>query len=470
MGDDGGDRRWRLNRRQVLAASGLSTVAGCVALDVDDADVAIGDVGFNNGLKLGEVTAHSADVWTRLSRTEVSQPSNRERWYPATWGTVRLEVRPQDDPEAVQSFERRATPARDGTVQVRLSDLDPATEYRIALASTRNEEIGVEYPGRFRTAPGRDTAIPLRFAVVSCQAWRFRDAGGQGFETYRTLSQLSPDFFVHTGDMVYYDQGRLRGRTKQRARTHWHRTYSLAYLKRFHATTPSYFLKDDHDIIDNDSWPGQRYGDLTFEEGVAIFDEQNPTGDRPYKTIRWGADLQIWLLEMREFRSPNPIPDGPEKTILGDEQIAWLERSLSESDAPFKVVIAPSIFVGPDRRGKNDNYANPGFRTEGRRLRRFLAAQDAVVLGGDRHWQYASVDADTGLWEFGCGALAKGREGGWRGRPAPAHRFLAVKPGFLWVRVDREDDAPVLSVEHRDRFGGVRNRETFEAEPLAHRG
>jgi len=464
------DDRWLLNRRQLLAVSGVGALAGCTEF-TGSGDSTESPYGFNNGLKIGEVRPRSAVVWTRLSRDAPTTWATRNLWYPPAAGTVEMLVWPADDPTDVRWFERRTTLDQDATAQFRLTDLEPDTVYRVVLRGAPDaDDDPVELTGGFSTAPDDTTPSAVSFAVVSCQAWRFRDAGEAGFRTYRTLDEWDPDFFVHTGDIVYYDQGYLRGRSVPTARTHWHRTYSLDFLRAFHNDTPSYFLKDDHDIIDDDCWPGQRYGDLTFEDGVAVFEEQNPTGEVPYRTVRWGEDLQIWLLEMREFRSPNTVPDGPDKTILGERQIRWLQETIDRSDAAFRVVISPSIFVGPDRQNKNDNYANEGFRTESRMLREFLADRGVVVLGGDRHWQYASVDAETGLWEFGCGALAKGREGGWRsGDVRDEHRFLAVRPGFLWATVERENGEPVLTVEHRSRRGRLRHSEQFTANPVEHR-
>jgi alkaline phosphatase D len=438
------------------------------AFDDEETETAYG---FNNGLKIGDVTADSAIIWTRLSEDTDTPVWNRRIWFPPAEGSVELAVWPDGDPTTQRRLEQRAEATDDATVHFTLDDLEPATAYRVALWGEPDEADGaVELEGLFRTAPDEEMADPVSFAVVSCQAWRFQDTQEPGFETYKTLDRMDPSFFVHTGDMVYYDQGSLRGRSISTARTHWHRTYSLDLLTEFHRDTPSYFLKDDHDITADDCWPGQQYGNLTFDDGVAIFNEQNPTGDSPYKTVRWGEDLQIWLLEMREFRSPNPMPDGPDKTILGDEQIRWFTETVDQSDAAFRVVIAPSIFVGPDKGGKSDNYANEGFSTESRELREFMADRNVVVVGGDRHWQYVSVDAETGLWEFGCGALARGREEGWTpGDLRPEHRFLAVKPGFVWATVDREAGEPILTVEHRSATGRVRNTEQFTANPVEHR-
>ena len=98
---------------------------------------------------------------------------------------------------------------------------------------------------------------------------------------------------------------------------------------------------------------GQKYGSVTFEEGVRLFnEEQFPSRTPRYQTVQWGKDLQVWFLEGRDFRSPNTMVDGPEKTILGVEQKAWLFKTLDASTATFKLVFSPTPIVGPDRSGK----------------------------------------------------------------------------------------------------------------------
>ncbi len=34
------------------------------------------------------------------------------------------------------------------------------------------------------------------------------------------------------------------------------------------------------------------------------------------RTFRWGKTLQIWLVEGRDYRSPNNMPDGPEDPVV----------------------------------------------------------------------------------------------------------------------------------------------------------
>jgi len=120
--------------------------------------------------------------------------------------------------------------------------------------------------------------------------------------------------------------------------------------------------------------------------------------------------LQIWFLENRMYRSDNATKDGPEKTIWGLEQKAWLKETLQESDATFKVLISPTPMIGPDDIRKTDNHTNHGgFRHERDEFFSWLKEtgldkQNFYIICGDRHWQYQSIHP-SGIEEFSCGAL-----------------------------------------------------------------
>ena len=245
------------------------------------------------------------------------------------------------------------------------------------------------------------------------------------------------DFLVHTGDIVYYDIPRPLATSLPVARFKWNRMFALPFQRTFFSNTSSYFMKDDHDALKNDSWPGQWYGDLTWEEGLAIFREQVPMGEKTYRTIKWGKHLQIWLVEGRDFRSSNTMADGPDKTIWGDAQKKWFYESVQASDATYRILISPTPIVGPDRDGKIDNHANPSFATEGEEIRSFLATQENMyVICGDRHWQYVSKDPETGLVEFSTGPTSDAHAGGFsQSEKSPMHSYLKIKGGFLSVDV-----------------------------------
>ena len=67
---------------------------------------------------------------------------------------------------------------------------------------------------------------------------------------------------------------------------------------------------------------------LTHDEGIRVFKLVFPMSPLTCRTFRWGQGLQIWLVEGRDYRSPNAMPDGPNKSIWGKEQLAWLKRTL----------------------------------------------------------------------------------------------------------------------------------------------
>ena len=417
--------------------------------------------GFANGIKIGEVTDTSAVLWTRL--TENPEPTNQtEKWtkenpnwtVPGLEGKVTFTIDKKiKDGWAFQTQFLPATADNDFCVQYEFTQLDPSTTYRVLAVGpwVSGVEENVKTSATFTTAPAPSSEAPLTFTVSTCQEFELRDDPANGHKIYQSMAALNPSFFVQTGDTLYYDRKEPLAKNIDLARYRWGRMYGLPFQKEFHRHTPSYWMHDDHDVLKNDAWPGQNYGDLTWEQGLKVWREQIPQSEKPFRTFRWGKNLQIWLPEGREFRSPNKMKDGPEKTILGKEQWAWLEKTMRESDATFKLYLSATPVVGPDRGGKNDNHANQGFQHEGQRLRKFLnSIPGCFVINGDRHWQYHSIDSETGLNEFGCGPASDSHAGGWNQKnKLPEHQFLRVKGGFASIKITPES----ATVTHHDVDG-----------------
>jgi alkaline phosphatase D len=410
-------------------------------------------------IKVGEVTADSAIIWTRL--TDAPRPGDDVEGLavPGHDGAVRVEYYPVGDPLATRTTSWAQVTADDDHVhQFRLTALSPGSLYRV-VAHSRGPDggRGEAVTGSFRTAPPAWDPARVVFTVVTGQQFQHQDSP-DGFRAYDSMRALGPSFFVHTGDIVYYDKPGPMATSIALARHHWHRTYSLPSLVRFHRRVPSYFIKDDHDTYADDCWPGmtrEDMGEMSFEAGLEIFREQVPMGDSTYRTVRWGKDLQVWLVEGRDFRSPNPEPDGPDKTIWGGAQLHWLKKTMAQSDATFKVLISPTPIVGPDRESKRDNHSNPNFSYEGDHIRHWLRANvpEAVVVCGDRHWQYASVHPETGLREFSCGPISDVHAGGFGGFVEGWHRYFNLTGGFLSVTVERVAGRPVMTFRHHDVMG-----------------
>ena len=419
---------------------------------------------FANGMKIGEVTQTGAIIWTRLTAVEHGDPTSATHAAPGADGSVALKLKASNG--SVHDFGRMdAKSESDFVCQFAADGLSPATSYEIELTAFEDSgEPSAALTGRFRTAPEADAKARVRGFVVSCQGIGTVDDERRGHWIYDAMSRFEPDLFVHTGDIVYYDKSYAGkhpiSQDVPAARQRWNRMFAYEWNREFHRNVASYFLKDDHDTLKNDAWPGQTYGDLTWDQGLRLFREQTPQGELPYRSVRWGRDVQIWLLEGRDFRSANNMPDGPEKTLLGAEQKAWLKRTINESDATFKLVISPGPIVGPDKEGKNDNLANEGFQTEGDEIRRFLAGvPNLFVICGDRHWQYASRDFETSLLELGCGPInaAHAEIGGNPGERDPHLYFGGGKGGCLMFEVTPGADESAITFKWLDadrRIGG----------------
>ena len=439
----------------------------------------------------GEVTATSAIVQTRAEPGEAGRflLERADAAVPA----------PDDEPvgpDQLLDAEQAAIAGADGVVRVRFGDLPPDTLFRFRWAADGGE------PGRagtFRTLPGADATAPVSFVVVTGLNYaKFHGSSAidrqqhleqnntdlpppapeaerkLGYPMLEAIRKVDPHFVVFTGDTVYYDtptKGRAKTRDEMRAK--WHAQFAQPRFRDLLAAVPAFHMKDDHDFRVDDSdnagdyAPSPELGIETFREQVPVVppgDDETPT----YRTVRCGKDLQIWLVEGRDYRSPNKMEDGPEKTIWGEEQYQWLTRTLKESDATFKLLISPTPLVGPDDKRKTDNHTNfGGFRHERGRFFDFLQAEgmlesgEFLVLCGDRHWQYHATHP-SGVQEFSSGAIHRsnarpGREAGDPQSTDPdgdivQHYLMGrdAKPlgGFLHVRVHRVEGAPTLTLSH----------------------
>jgi arylsulfatase A-like enzyme len=414
---------------------------------------------FANGAKVGEVDSDSAIIWVRLTASPMADFERLPIFTSGLGEGVPDEGAMPDDvvpgmtgqarvlfwPDSETGDGKRVTewitvrPDNDYIHQFHVEGLRAGQRYSYAVESREvgGSAVAQTIYGQFRTAPNENMAPPIRFIVTTCQALRSIDAGAEGHSTYAQMLDFEPHFLVHTGDIVYYDKAPL-AKTISQARAKWNMMFAYRNNRYFHQNVTSYFMKDDHDTLKNDCWPGQTYGDLTFDQGLAIFREQVPMGDLTYRSYRWGKDVEIWMTEHRDFRSPNQMPDGPEKTILGGAQKAWLKRTLEQSDATYKFVITPGPVVGPDKPGKKDNHSNEVFSHEGQELRDFLGAlSNTYVICGDRHWQYLSKDPETGLLEMGCGPINDQHNyGGNPGEVKEYHQYFSGKGGFLGITVE----------------------------------
>ena len=312
-----------------------------------------------SGARTGEITSSSAIVRVRLTSVP-EQDANGH--IPGTNGLfrIRYDQQPQFSQDLYSSWVAIDSTA-DFSAQVELTNLTASTRYyyQVEFKKSRETQSQLSEVYSFLTAPAPEARESITFQVTSCQDLK-------GDSTYWYMAQQQPAFLVSTGDNVYYDSddAPVKARTVAMAYKFYQQMYGKPLMKDYFASIGGYFQKDDHDYRFNDADPcqtikgldggyvtdemlAQNQKWLTHQEGVKVFKDVWPMSDTTYRTFRWGKGVQIWLLEGRDYRSCNAMPDGPDKTLLGSVQLNWLKTSLQQSDADYRIVISPDSHYWP---------------------------------------------------------------------------------------------------------------------------
>jgi alkaline phosphatase D len=251
------------------------------------------------GTRIGEVTATSAIIWTRLTAAPTRNATGQDFTVnartvpgdqlpkpegpvdalrgacPGAAGRVRLRYGPREDlTGATSTAWAEVTAANDCTHQFVLRDLRPGTQYYYAseASSGSSSPPTSTVRGGFMTAPAAETIADIHFCVMTCQGYPDR-GHADGHHIYPAMLALRPQFTCLTGDLIYLDNDAPRAYTPRLARYHWERMFSLPRLLEFNRQVGTYWLKDDHDTLDDDAWPGKQMGELTFADGQRIFRE-----------------------------------------------------------------------------------------------------------------------------------------------------------------------------------------------------
>ncbi len=329
--------------------------------------------------------------------------------------------------ERVARGEVLAEPAWAHSVRVEVNGLKPDRWYWYRFAAGD----ATSPIGRTRTAPAADAApAALRFAFASCQHYE------QGyFGAYRHIVADAPDLVAFLGDYIYESSwGRDHVRSHESGEPYTLDEYRLRHalyrsdpdLQSAHAACPWLFTWDDHEV-DND------YADDRAEDGMAparflerraaayrAYYEHMPLPERMrprgphmhiYGQLGWGALARFFVLDDRQYRSPQACPrlnrsggsntvDVAEctaladsgRTLLGHAQERWLEGALADSRAGWNLLAQQTRMAqfdqkpGRGRRAWTDGW--DGYPAARERLFSALAnhrVPNPVVLGGDVH-------------------------------------------------------------------------------------
>ena len=340
-----------------LAAAGGALVGGPVpALRADGEDA------LSVAAASGDVSADRAVVWARALR-----PSR----VTVEWSTA----------ESFAGARRLGAPtalaASDLTTRVVLDGL-PAGQritYRVRF-DPLDGSVAREAGGSFRTAPRTRGGVSFVWGGdVAGQGWGIDPARG-GFRTFDAMRAARPDIFIHSGDSIYADnpipaEKRLDDGTTWRNLTtpekskvaetldelRGNHRYNLldAPLRAFRAEVPWVMQWDDHEVLNN-WYPGEIHDDprytvkdvsLLAARARRAFLEYAPiaggaAAERIHRVIRYGPSLDVFVVDLRSYRSPNSANREPAagraSRIFGAAQLRWLEGALAASRATWKVI------------------------------------------------------------------------------------------------------------------------------------
>jgi alkaline phosphatase D len=275
---------------------------------------------FPLGVQAGAMTATSALLW---SYAEDSAPCVLRVW------------RDGEQPGQVLLLTEREVTPQEGYIKTSIEGLSPGARYRYGFfrKGAGGELTARSALGRFRAAFEPGARRKLLVAASTCTSF-----GNAPYASLEMAAAESPDLFLHLGDMSYND-GAI---ALDEFRAKWRQTLSDPGYRAILSACGYYITWDDHEVVDSSTYDPEAMnpeqlanGKKAFFETLAV--EQGP-GDRLWRSYRWGATAEFFVVDSRSERKPSTRKSG-EAIYIGREQMEWLKQALRESPCHFKVVL-----------------------------------------------------------------------------------------------------------------------------------
>jgi alkaline phosphatase D len=358
---------------------------------------------FALGVTSGDPDAMSAVLWTRLVGDDLGDS------VAVTW-----ELSDSEAFDAITaSGEVIASAAEGHSVHV-VAELTGPAWYRFRTGDD------ISLTGRVAPTPADPTE--LRIAAASCQHFE------TGFyAAHRDIAEWAPDLVLFLGDFIYEYGGNAVGGEVLRSveggevqsiddyRARYAQYLGDADLQAARVAAPWVVIWDDHEVENNyASIAPEDLGNMpTFAERRLIayqawWEHMPVRFPRPesladitiYRTISWGGLAELIMLDGRKYRTnqacldvvlstdpPCPAASLPARTMLGDEQEAWLAEQLASTTAIWPVLGQQTVLTDTKLNGAVLNYDQwDGYEPARERLLESARAADrTIVLTGDIH-------------------------------------------------------------------------------------
>jgi alkaline phosphatase D len=397
-----------------------------------------------HGNAVGPLGPDAVIVWTRASASaDVS----------VRYGML------ADLSDAVETTPLRVTAATDFIAKQQLTglELDSVYFYQTRVADPNNVmnfELGPI--GRFYTAPSSEARRVVRVAFSG-------DVDVTGNDLCNDILAANPEVFVSLGDMPYADGA---GTVAQFLLKH-KETRADPTLQRFFRNVTLVPTWDDHEVIDD--WDN-RVLQSAVTNGMTAWQQFMPVVEQRniHRSLRWGRDLELFVLDCRSYRGNNDAPDTATKSMLGTAQLQWLLNALITSTATFKVICSSvPLRYGNSGLFESGNDMWDGYQRERDTILNHVLNNritGVVVMTADQHWAAAHQHPE-GIREYITGPLSKGLRAP-PTRPDPGLRWVSAQRSWGLLAVTPGTPDPVLQVQIYGE-GGLLYADAIEARPMA---
>ncbi len=328
-----------------------------------------------HGPMLGAMTDSSVRVWVRVVdempvRVVVSEHADMR--------------------DVIRSDATMARADNDYTAVVAVTGLAPDTHYHYAVLLGEEERMYRTLHQHFRTFPPQGEPTTFQIVFGGCSGYVPPNE-----RMWDTVLAADPVAMLTLGDNVYIDDPESIDQNhycyyQRQSRYEWRRLVS---------GKPVFAIWDDHDFGMDDSWGGPEI-DVPYWKPMVweVFTQNwvNPSyGGGPEQPGVWYdfhiADVHFIMLDGRYYREDagRRGGDGVENpSMLGPVQLAWLKKTLTESEATFKALVSPVSWhdgAKPGQGGLDTWKGYPGERDEIFGWIDDYEIKGVVLLSSDRH-------------------------------------------------------------------------------------
>jgi alkaline phosphatase D len=491
-GIDGTRKQWHLaerfvaSRREFLmsgASLAILPLAAQIAPGAIRSNIAWASDPFTLGVASGDPTSDGMVLWTRLALDPIQFGANPKEPIEVVWEL--------SDDASMKSILKTgkvmATEALGHSVHVEVHGLEPNRWYWYRFQSGD----AVSPIGRTRTSPARDQWVDeLRFAFASCQHY---ESGLYTAYEHMIAEQL--DLILHLGDYIYEGPPGRSGLRKHNSpeivslddyRNRYGLYKSDQQLQAAHAHAPWLVVWDDHEfdnncagLISEELWVDPRDFAIRRANAYQAYYENQPlrasampagADMKIYRDVDFGPLASFAMLDTRQYRSDQPNGDGgkklegavfhPKSTLLGQQQEAWLNAHLQDSQARWNI-LGQQVMVGRVGRssGESKVYSMDqwaGYDAPRKRLLEQIQrskSANTVVLTGDIHSNWANelyldfdkLDQEPVAVEFVGTSISSGGNGFDKNkqedelfRENPFVKFHNAERGYVSCRVTKD--------------------------------